>query len=329
MPANLTPQYFAAEERFKQAKDDRERLKALKEMLAVIPKHKGTEKLQGDIKRKIARLKDELQDGKSKKGAKRLSYRVEKEGAGQVSIVGPPNSGKSLLVNSLTNASHETADYPFTTRLFQPAMMPYEDIQIQLIDLPPISADYMENWVPTIIKSCDFVLLVFDLSLNILLDQIESTLEILRSHKIELIGKQIAEDDLRWSSVKSIMIGNKNDLPQATNNLSVIEELYGDRFSILSVSAKTQVNMDLLKQTIINELNIVRVYSKRPGHEADHKNPFVFPRNSTLLDFAQAVHQDFAKNLKFARLWGKHKFDGQRINKDYILEDQDVIELHI
>ena len=329
MPANLTPQYYSAEERFKQAKDDRERLKALKEMLGVIPKHKGTEKLQRDIKRKIARLKDDLQDNKSKKGARRFSYSVDKEGAAQLAIVGPPNVGKSQIVNSLTNANHDVADYPFTTRIFQPAMMPYEDIQVQLVDLPPISQDYMENWIPSMIKGGDAMLLIFDLSKDNLLEQIDTTFEILQHHKIEREQENIAEKDIRWTYLKSIIIGNKLDLPQATDNLLILKEFFDEQFSIFAMSSKNQADLQKLKQKIIQLLNIVRVYSKRPGHEPEYNNPFVFPRGSSLIDFAQAVHKDFAKNLKFARVWGLNKFDGQRITKNYILEDKDVIELHI
>lgn len=329
MPANLTPQYFAAEERYKQAKDDRERLKALKEMLAVIPKHKGTEKLQGDIKRKIARLKDELQAKKSKKGAKRFSYSVEKEGAAQIVIVGPPNVGKSQLVNSLANTTFEVADYPFTTRVFQPAMMPYEDIQIQLIDLPPVSKEYMENWIPSIIKGSDGILFLIDLSKDDLLAQVEITLELLNYHKIELIDKSVAENDVRWSYLKSLLVANKIDLPNAEENFKILNEFYGNRFMICATSVIQQQYLEKLKQEIIRLLNIVRIYSKRPGCETDYKKPFVFPKGSTLIDFAKAVHKDFAQNLKFARVWGHSKFDGQRITKDYVLEDKDVIELHI
>ena len=128
MPANLTPQYHAAEERYKQARDDREKMKALKEMMAYIPKHKGTEKLQADIKRKIARLKDDMEVKRSK-GGHRFSFSVEREGAAQIVVVGPPNVGKSCLISNLTDTNLEVADYPFTTRIFQPAMMQYEDFQ--------------------------------------------------------------------------------------------------------------------------------------------------------------------------------------------------------
>jgi len=329
MPANLTPQYISAEERYKQAKDDRERLKALKEMLAVIPKHKGTEKLQGELKRKIARLKDEIEGQRSKKGTRKFSFHVEKEGAGQLALVGTPSSGKSQIVNALTNATFEVADYPFTTRMFQPAMMLYEDIQVQLVDLPPISEEYMENWVPSIIKNCDGILLIIDLSRDDAIDQLDIIAEILRHHKIELVDKQLAETDLRWTYMKSLLIGTKFDLPSSPDNFAILKELYDTQFPIISCSMNDAQQLEKVRQETIHLLDIVRIYSKRPGYEPEYNHPFIFTRGSTLLDFASAVHKDFANKLKFARVWGIDKFDGQRVTREYILQEKDVIELHL
>jgi len=328
MPANLNPQYHAAEESFKQAKDDRERMKALREMLALIPKHKGTEKLQADIKRKMSQVRDDQESGRSK-GPKRFSYHVVKEGAGQIPVCGPPNAGKTALVNTLAKSNFEVAEYFFTTRIFQPAMMPYEDIQVQLIDLPPLSTEHMENWVPSLLKNGDGLLLVFDFSSDDILDEIESSLGILKNHKIAIEENYIGADDDRFVYLKTIVVGNKMDLPQAKNNFSIVKELYEQRFRILTVSAKDGAGIENLKEEIVSLLNIVRIYSKRPGYDPEYDNPFILPRGKTLVDFAQAVHQDFAKNLQYARVWGKNKFDGQRITKDYLLEDKDVIELHV
>lgn len=328
MPANLTPVYFAAEEKYKQAKDDRERLKALREMLAVIPKHKGTDKLQGDIKRKIAKLKEEQQTKKTK-GPKRFAYHVDKEGAGQISVVGPPNTGKTQLVNSLTNANFEVGNYSFTTRIFQPAMMPYEDIQIQLVDFPPLSKEYMENWVPSLIKNSDALLLVIDFSRDDLLDQLEASLELLKYHKIEIENNRHDKEDFRWGYLRSLLIANKTDIPESNENLSIYKEFYGDRFPVFTTSAKDKTAIGELKQEIVRLLNIVRIYSKRPGYDPEYDSPFILSRGKTLMGFAKTVHHDFASNLKYARVWGKNKFEGQRITKDYILEDKDVIELHM
>ncbi|UCE07704.1 MAG: 50S ribosome-binding GTPase [bacterium] len=330
MPANLTPQYLAAEERYKQAKEDREKMKALKEMLAYIPKHKGTEKLQADIKRKIARLKDEMEVKKSK-GGHRFSYSVEREGAAQVVVVGPPNVGKSCLVSNLTGANLEVAEYPYTTRIFQPAMMQYEDIQIQLVDLPPVSEEYMENWVSSIIRIAGMMIMVVDASRDDLLEQVETTLSILDRFKIKAKGAIVEDslDSIHWSLLKALLVVNKIDLKGAENNYKILEEFYEDKFDLIPVSAIAKTNLEAIKEKIIHSLKIIRVYSKRPGHDPDMDRPFTFQKGSTLLDFAKAVHKDFAEKLKFARVWGDNVFDGQRITKDYILQDKDIIELHI
>lgn len=330
MPANLTPQYLAAEERFKQARDDRERMTALKEMLANIPKHKGTEKLQADIKRKIARLKDDI-DIKKTKGGHRFSYSVEREGAAQVVVVGPPNVGKSALVSSLTHTQLEVADYPYTTRIFQPAMMPYEDIQIQLVDLPPVSLEYCENWMSSIIRIADLMMLVIDASREDLLEQVETTLTILDGFKIKAIHTAAPKptDAMAGTELKTIVIANKIDVPKAGENFNILEEFYREQFELIPISAPNKDHVNALRLKLVALLQIIRVYSKRPGHDADFSRPFTFQQGSTLMDFAKAVHKDFAENLKFARVWGASVFDGQRINKEYLLQDKDVIELHL
>ncbi len=330
MPANLTPQYLAAEERYKQAKDDREKMKALKEMMAYIPKHKGTEKLQADIKRKIARLKDDI-EGKKSKGGHRFSYSVEREGAGQVVVVGPPNVGKSLLISNLTGTQLEVADYPYTTRIFHPVMMQYEDIQIQLVDLPPLSEEFTENWVSSMIRIADMMILVVDVSRDDLLEQVDMTLSILDRFKIKPKDAKV-NDSIHspyLSFLKTILVANKIDLPGAKENFQILEEFYEGSFELTAASALAKTNLPQIRDQIINTLQIIRVYSKRPGHEAEVNRPYTFKKGSTLIDFARAVHKDFAENLKFARVWGSSVFDGQRINRDYTLHDKDIIELHM
>ncbi|RKY80025.1 GTP-binding protein HSR1 [candidate division KSB1 bacterium] len=328
MPANLTPQYLEAEQRYREAQTLQEKLSALKEMLATIPKHKGTEKLQADIKRRIARLKDELE--KKKKQKRGFTLYVEREGAGQVTLVGGPNVGKSQLLTAVTHATPEVADYPFTTRVPQPGMMTYQDVQIQLVDLPPICAEYMESWVPGLIRNADAVLLLFDLSASDPLEQIENVREQLYQRKIKLIAQSPAESQsLSIAHKRTLLVGNKIDLPEAMENMKIVNELYSRTFPFLAISAKTGEGLEMLKEMVFRLLNIVRVYSKPPGHKAEFDRPFILKKGSNLLDFAKAVHKDFAEKLKFARVWGAEKFDGQRINRDYILMDGDVIELHI
>src|SRR5271157_5251139 len=163
MPANLPPQYHKAEYEFRDASTPGERLEKLREMYRLLPKHKGTEKLQSDLKQKISRLKDELEVAKGSGKKVGVSYRVPHEGAGQISLVGSPNAGKSALLASLTHAHPEVAAYPFTTRTPQPGIMMWQDVPVQLVDLPPISLEFLEPWVPSIIRSTDAALLVADM----------------------------------------------------------------------------------------------------------------------------------------------------------------------
>lgn len=328
MPANLPPTYLAAEEQYREAKTPVEKIQALKEMYATIPKHKGTMKLQGDIKKRIAKHNAELQQER-KAGKRAAIFHVEKEGAGQIALAGLPNVGKSQLVSSLTHASPEVADYPFTTRMPHPAMMPFENIQIQLVDLPAISAEHMDFWVPNIIRNADGVLLLIDLTSDPL-HQVENSLEILKRSKLALVREEPDVDP--WSSIaykRAMLVINKNDFEGFEEIIETVKNQYGNSFPVISISAQRGSNLEELKRCIFDLLNILRVHSKPPGKEAELDKPFILKKGSTLLNFAQMVHKDFAAKLKFARIWGAEKFDGQRVNKDYVLVDGDVIELHI
>jgi ribosome-interacting GTPase 1 len=326
MPANLTPDYRDAEQRFKQARSPEEKLTALKRMLSTIPKHKGTEKLQADIKRRIARLNDQLQSQSRKKG---FAVKVEREGVGQIALVGPPNAGKSRLAAALSGVELEVAPYPYSTQKPCPAMMPYEDVRVQLVDLPPVSSTHTETWVPSIVRTADAVLMIVDLASPDVLDDTEDCLSTLEGKKIRLVGGD--SDQEPWASVaekKTRLVGAKLDLPNARETWNIIEDLYGDRFEAMAVSAETAESIEELRLEIFRMLRVVRVYSKPPGHEPDKTKPFVLPEGSTLMDFARTVHHDFENRLKFARVWGHGKFDGQRATKAYPLADGDVIELH-
>ena len=141
MPANLTPEYERAEQRYREAGDDAERLEALREMLSTIPKHKGTEKMQADLKRRISQL---VKAGGKRARARTVDpFHVPRGGAGQIVLLGLPNVGKSMLVATTTDASVKVAEYPYTTALPVPGMWPYQDVQIQVVDTPPVTAEHV------------------------------------------------------------------------------------------------------------------------------------------------------------------------------------------
>lgn len=339
MTANLTPQYLAAEQRFKEATTTQEKLERLEEMLAVIPKHKGTEKLQAELKRKLAKVRAEAERGKH--GASRASaiYTVLREGAGQGVLVGPPNVGKSSLLAALTHATPEIGDYPFTTRIPQPGMMPYENIQIQLVDLPPVVSRAYEPWIGGIIRAADLILLVVDLSNPDVLEEVEDMLHTLETSRIRLSGRQSEKEEESCEGFvqrPAFLVANKSDHSAGAENLPIVDEFFAERFDILPVSARYRIGLDSLRRRVFEGVEVIRVYTKAPGKKVDLNSvPFVLKRGSTVLDAARAVHRDFANTLKFARVWSSErsrhplKFNGQMVDRNDRLEDEDILELHV
>src|SRR5512137_691618 len=164
MPANLSPEYKVAEAAYRKARDPRERLAHLREMLRVIPKHKGTEHLQADIKARIKDLTGELEHGAKGGTHGGPVLVVRPEGAAQIALIGPPNAGKSLLHARLTASGARDAPYPFTTQHPEPGMMPFDDVQFQLVDLPAVTPEHPVPWLASALQMADAALLVVDLS---------------------------------------------------------------------------------------------------------------------------------------------------------------------
>jgi small GTP-binding protein len=323
MPANLTPQYHEAEEEYRQAKTSSEKIEALKKMLAIMPKHKGTEKLQADLKTKISKLNKISQKKSVKKESDSLSH-IDKEGAGQVILIGKPNVGKSRIISGLTNANSPVTEYPFATRKPIAGMMAFEDIKIQLIDTPSITKTFTERYLFPLIREADMALLVVDLAQEDVLEQVEEITDILKSESISLKNEKI--DELLHK--KCLLIGNKNDFPEATTRLNVLNELYSNDFtSVFSISALKE-NWGNLKFEIFNTLEVIRVYTKQPGKPFEKGDPFIMKKGANVQEVAIAVHKDFS-NLKFARLWDEGNYSGQRVERSYVLKDKDILELHM
>jgi ribosome-interacting GTPase 1 len=329
MPANLTPQYHKAEEEYKRAQTPEEKLEGLKKMWALLPKHKGTDKMQAELKAKISAVKDEIEGGK-KAPKKGFSHTIQRDGAGQVILVGAPNCGKSQILAALTSAHPEVAPYPFTTHAPQPGMMPWNDVQVQLIDTPPITSDYLESYLPGLIQSADAVLLIVDLSVDEGIEQTDELLRHLEHSRVLLAGKPVqAADDRVTVLKKTLLIANKTDTPGAQERLMMITELYGDRFAIIGVSATTGEGVEELRDRTYRFLDVVRVYTKAPGKPAERDRPFTTPAGSTVLDVARLVHREVAEEFKYARIWGTGVFDGQTVGREHIVHDSDLIELHV
>jgi len=317
MPANLTPQYYEAEEKYRKASTPEDKIAALQEMLATIPKHKGTEKLQADLKRRLSQLREESQQKKKQKSTYN-PFHVEKQGAGQVVLTGYPNTGKSALVATLTRAKVKVADYPYTTSTPATGMMPYEDILIQLVDTPPFTADNVPPGLLGTLRNADLLLITIDLSSGECLEQLESSLALLEERGvIDPTGESPV-------AIPYIILGTKADHEEADSNLEILQELRPD-VEIRPIS----INNDLtdLQTLIFKKLDVIRIYSKAPGKKPDLKRPFILKTGSTVVDLAYNIHRDFPNKLKSALVWGSARFDGQAVARDYILQDRDIVEI--
>jgi ribosome-interacting GTPase 1 len=326
MPANLPPQYFDAEKNFREAKDPVEKIAALEEMLAIMPKHKGTDHLRAELRTRIAKL---TQQAAKKSGARRASMVIEKEGAAQVAVIGLPNVGKSQLISTVTNASPPVAEYPFTTHSATPGMMEFENIKIQMLDTPPLAPQAIQFWLPPLLRKADALLIMLDLSQDPL-EQMAAVIAQLEKMRV-VLGDGGGGDDPEFTvwHQKALIIGNKLDIDGADKNYEALKAKYEGRFPLIAVSAKQGTGLEELKAKIYEVLDIIRVYTKMPGKKPDFNDPIVVDRGSTLADAAAEVHKDFAAGMKYARIWGSGKHDGVMAKRDHVLEDGDIIELHL
>ncbi|KPJ71930.1 hypothetical protein AMJ52_08060 [candidate division TA06 bacterium DG_78] len=319
MPANLPPQYFEVEKKYREAKAPQEKIVYLQELLSIIPKHKGTEKLQAELKTKISKLKDAMTKQRKSKGSGGSWYQVEKQGAGQIILVGFPNSGKSSLLNTLTNAHADVALYPFTTTLPQVGMMDFENIKIQIVDTPPLHDD-APAWLFGLYRNGDLLVIVLDCTRDV-------------THDFNVIQNALNQKNIfltphEFGDVKdSVIVLNKIDAQKT--KVDTFIKAHCDEFTIIPVSTTNNDGLKILKTQIFNKLNIIRVYTKKIGQPIAKDDPVVLKKGTVLIDAAEYIHKDFRKNLKFARLWNETGYSGQRVEKTHILADGDVIEFHV
>ena len=328
MPANLPPMYFDAEKRFREAKTPESKIEALEEMLTIMPKHKGTDRLRADLRRRIAKLKEQAQQKKG--GARRDdAYMIEKEGAAQIAVIGAPNTGKSALVAALTNASPEVAEFPHTTWKPTPGMAPYENIQFQLVDTPPITRDYLDPWMADLMRRADMLLIILDLQ-DDPLQQLEETLAVLGELRIFPEGSPVPGDLKKPPFFKkTLVVVNKVDHENHMEDYQAFLELAGLNLPSIGISLRAGSNLKGLLQLLYELSGVIRVYTKVPGKEPNKAAPFVLPKMTTLGELAGKIHKDFVSKLKFAKIWGTAVFDGQMVQRDYFLQDGDVVEIHM
>lgn len=326
MPANLPPTYFEKEKELKFAQTPEEKIQIYSELLSIMPKHKGTDKLRADIRSRISKLKKEI--GKQTGGARVDLYHVPREGAAQVVMLGMPNSGKSQILKALTNAEPEVQNYPYTTQIPQVGMIPYKNIQIQLVDMPPVSRDYAPGWIFGIARGAELLLIIIDLKNKDVKAEIGTVIELLESSHIKIAPKSGEIKDENFLTKKGIFVCNKKDIDGAEDKFIRIEKQYGTDFKFFSISALHNSNLETVKEEIYRALDIIRVFTKPPKKDVDKSHPFILKKGSKVIELAAQIHRDFQKNLRYVRLWRKGEIDGMRIDKKEILQDGDIVEFH-
>ena len=340
MPANLSPEYKAAEAAFRKTRDPRERLEHLREMLRTIPKHKGTEHLQADIKARIKELAEELEGARKGVAHGGPALVIRPEGAVQIALIGPPNAGKSSLHARLTGSGAHVGPYPFTTQVPQAGMMPHEDVHFQLIDLPPIAPEHPVPWLVGSLQTADAALLVVDLGEPSCLEQLQAVQSVLEPQRVTLTERWEASAESRADSPKddddpfalrlpTLMLANKAEgFADPDAEVQVLRDLTDLQLPVFAVSATTGHGLGDLGPWLFEHLGIVRVYTKTPGHAADKHRPFTLRVGQTVGDVARLVHQDLARTLRYARIWGRSGFDGQQVGHEHCVADGDIVELH-
>ncbi len=325
MPANLTPEYYKAEKWYRSAATNDEKILALERMLSVMPKHKGTDHLKADLRRKLSKLKEvATQKGHGKQTD---IFYVPHTGAGQVVLLGVPNCGKSAIVDALTNAKVTVAEFPFATTAPVPGMVQFEDVQFQLIDMPPVTADYIAPGQVTTYRNCDLIAIVIDLA-DMPKEQLQICLDFLESRNL-ILDKDTAATDGQGNTLArpAFCICTKTDSAPA-DTLDELRNSCRYNFEFFPVSIETSEGIEQLPAKLFGQLGIIRIYSKPPGKKPDFTDPFTLRAGSTVLDLAHTIHRELAEKLKSARLWGTGVHDGQNVHKTHILHDKDIVELH-
>nr|WP_216604206.1 TGS domain-containing protein [Acidianus sp. RZ1] len=338
------------------AKTPEEKIKAIQEFLSYVPKHKGTENLVYWAKRRLAELKEESEKQRKKSKSGGVSFFVEKEGAGQVVVLGRSEL-KDPLIRKLTNVKQDPRDLPV------PSMTFYEDVGIQLVNPPSIilGSRLIVGKIMGLIRNADSIFMVvadeneflrfkdFLDSNNVILGKPRGkvAIERLRSGKegIRIInmGKLIGtneneiRDYIRDFGIKSAIIKIMGEASLDDVEKSLFEGISYKptvvfslrKFSVNNIPVITPYEIDYLSKYLFDSLDVIRIYTKEPWEEPS-KDPMILKGGSTVLDVAKKLHSSLFENFKYARVWGKSaKFPGQKVGEEHVLQDKDIVEIHV
>lgn len=390
MPTNLPPEAKDKWAEVENARNPREKIQRMQEFLSFVPQHKGTMKLRGRIKKKIAMLRKEIEERKQKRtGRGAPKFFIEKEGAAQIAVLGVTNVGKSCLLGALTNANVPVSAAPYSTREPVPAVMSYEDVQFQLVEAPSLMQGSANGraWglqSLAIARNADGLVIMVDLShapveqLSLVLNELEKArilinkprgrVEIDRKYlgaglRVILTGKlldctsrdvkkllasyrfgdgivkisgEVTLDDVEDAIFESttyrpaVIVANKLEGEDTEVSLKHLEEFVLGRAPIVAVSCEKKKGLGRLGEVLFKTLNVIRIYTKQPSAREPSQHPFTLRRGATLADLARSIHTDFERDFSFARVWAERLvFSPQKVGVGFVLEDGDVVEIHV
>lgn len=360
MPSNVSLEYSFAQKKYYAATTPEEKLAALLEMKSAAPGHKGAENLRSDLNKRIAEIKSEIEKQKSvaaKRGGAGASMFVRKEGTGQIVVVGLPNSGKSWLLNRLVGKDiAQVTPYPFATKEPVPGMMAYDGAHIQLVELPAIiegsaNGKAQGKEIIGVIRNSDAILFAVssEEDKKILVGELEKSFIYVNRFRppisvkvssfpgIQISGKEFLAFPVEQLELYLKNSGYANSQVIISGGISSIEEVAQALNEKICYKQAVFVNPYLvndhsivdLKDKLFIALGKILVFTKKPGHDPDMNDPLSMDKNSSVFDVARVLHKDFARGLKFARVWGSTKFPGQRVGPEYILKNKDVVEIAV
>ena len=248
MPANLPAEAKHKWRTASEARRPQEKIKRLQEFLSLVPKHKGTENLRAQVKRKIALLRREIVEKKRKKaGTGGPRFFIEKEGDAQIVILGPTNVGRSSLLSRLTNAKVEISSYPYTTKEPTPGMFQHQDLQFQIVEAPALvegSADGGAWGLQTLTsaRNADGLLLMIDLSrdpvaqFSLISGEMEKARVLTRKPKarVEIERKHMG------AGLKVVLLGHFVDC--TSNDVRKLLESYGIRDATVKIRGEATLD---------------------------------------------------------------------------------------
>lgn len=320
MPANLTPQFYKAQQRLQEAKTTEEKIAIIEEMISLAPKHKGTEHLLGQLRTKLAKLKEEGKKG----GAKARQVVIQKLGAGTVIFAGPPNSGKSTLFKALTGRDVPISDMPFSTKDYYPGVLRFENVTIQLVDSPPIMMEFADAALNSVIRQCDALALVLDASSPTLLEDYDMCVKFFEEKRIKIFAPktEIASPNFL---IRTMVGLTKFVETECSENVEAFKSLLERGAHVITTNA--DFPFDDIPGQIFKLLNIMRIYCKPQGSKVDYDKPEIVPIGSTVEDFARELQKDFAKRLRQAKLFNDEFKSGMFVPRTQTLKDGDTVEL--